>query len=266
MADLGYRVKPVPCLEDNFAYLLIDNQSQTCAAVDPVEPTKVCKAADAEKVKITHVLTTHKHGDHSGGNLEMKRRFPDLEVIGGADDLVPGVTRPVKHGDKIKIGATTVDVLHTPCHTRGHVLYVASAEGTEAKSLFCGDTLFIGGCGRFFEGAAHEMHAALNTHITGLPPSTLVWCGHEYTVANLMFAASVEPNSTVIKHKTKWAQEQRANGKNTIPSTVGEEMTFNPFMRVDQPEVQAYAGKRWERNSRSTHSCALSSRMIPGFT
>jgi len=228
------KVLPVPALSDNFMYLVIDEESKQSFVVDPVEPDKLHELAKKESAHVTHALTTHHHHDHAGGNSKLAPIFPGIQVIGG-DDRIPALTKKVGDGDHFEIGNIAVKVFFTPCHTSGHVLYLVK-QGNEAASLFTGDTLFIGGCGRFFEGTAEQMHYALNKVIASLPDDTKVYCGHEYTKKNLEFAQSVDPNNSAVKQKLHWATEQEKKGAHTVPSTVGEEKTFNPFMRVEHKE------------------------------
>lgn len=162
--------------------------------------------------------------------------LPNIKIYGG-DKRVSSVHNLVTDGDTIEIGSIKVDVFFTPCHTKGHVLYYAQ-DKENTPSLFTGDTLFIGGCGRFFEGSADQMHYALNKVIKSLPKETLIYCGHEYTVSNLKFALKVEPENQDVQNKLKWAQKQRENHLYTIPSTIGEEETFNPFMRTHMPQLR----------------------------
>lgn len=210
------------------------------AAIDPVEPDKVLARANDLGVKITSILTTHSHWDHAGGNVAMKEIIEQQDgrvvpVIGGQGDGVEAATREVAHGDVVHIGTLAVEVLHTPCHTRGHVLYHVQ------DALFTGDTLFVAGCGRFFAGVPSEMHHALNEVVAKLPLDTKVYCGHEYTASNLRFAAHVEPNNAAIKKKLAWATEKTAAKEPTIPSTIADELATNPFMRVHEPAVQRFA-------------------------
>lgn len=229
------KVVVVPALSDNFSYLVVDESSGKAFAVDPVEPAKTIEAAKKENVTITHALTTHHHSDHAGGNEKLAGSVKGVEVVGG-DDRIPAMNKKVKDGDSFKVGNISIKVFFTPCHTSGHVLYLAHQDGEEAGSLFTGDTLFVGGCGRFFEGTADQMHHALNKVIAGLPDNTKVYCGHEYTKKNLEFALSVEPNNSAAKKKLEWADTQLKKGEHTIPSTVGDEKEFNPFMRVNHEE------------------------------
>jgi len=240
----GFTVQPIPTLDDNYAYLIIDTATKSAALVDPAEPDiAIAALKEHDGVNITHVLTTHKHWDHAQGNGEVKRQFPHVEVVGGEIDHVTACTKQVKHGDKITIGKDTqVSVLFTPCHTKGHVLYHVTSSSSSV--VFTGDTLFIAGAGKFFEGTAAQMHHALNTVIAGLPPTTSVYCGHEYTQSNLEFAAWAEPSNNVIKEKLKWAKERRENKESTLGTTVAEEQKINPFMRVNEPEI-AQRVSRW---------------------
>ncbi|KAJ4831383.1 Hydroxyacylglutathione hydrolase cytoplasmic [Turnera subulata] len=233
----------VPCLEDNYAYLIIDEATKEAAAVDPVEPDKILNAAADHGVQLTSVLTTHHHWDHAGGNEKMRELIPGIKVYGGSVDNVKGCTHKLENGDKFTIGAhLNVLALHTPCHTKGHISYYVTGKEDEDPAVFTGDTLFIAGCGKFFEGSAEQMYQSLCVTLSSLPKPTQVYCGHEYTVKNLLFAQTVEADNEKIQQKLAWAQQQRKQGLPTIPSTIEEEMETNPFMRVDLPDVQAKVG------------------------
>ncbi|KDP21620.1 hypothetical protein JCGZ_03291 [Jatropha curcas] len=233
----------IPCLEDNYAYLIIDEGTKEAAVVDPVEPDKILQTANQHGVNLKFVLTTHHHWDHAGGNETMKQRVPGIEVCGGSIDNVKGCTRKLDNGDKITLGSTTnILALHTPCHTKGHISYYASGNEGEDPAVFTGDTLFIAGCGKFFEGTAEQMYQSLCLTLGSLPKPTRVYCGHEYTVKNLQFALTVEPENVKIQQKLSWAQQQRQEGLPTIPSTIEDELETNPFMRVDLPDIQARMG------------------------
>ncbi|KAJ0101585.1 hypothetical protein Patl1_06794 [Pistacia atlantica] len=230
----------VPCLEDNYSYLIIDETTKEAAVVDPVEPQKIVDAAKQHGAQLTLVLTTHHHWDHAGGNDKIKQIVPGIKVYGGSLDNVRCCTHQVENGDNISLGAhINILSLHTPCHTKGHIsYYVTSKEGEQDPAVFTGDTLFIAGCGKFFEGTAEQMYQSLCVTLGSLPKPTRVYCGHEYTVKNLQFALTVEPNNAKIQQKLSWAQQQRQAGFPTVPSTIDEEMETNPFMRVDLPELQ----------------------------
>lgn len=221
-------------------YLLIDEKSGQCAAVDPVEPEKLLSAVAEEKVKLSCVLTTHHHWDHAGGNKELIEKTGQIPVYGG-DERIGELTKKVSHNDEFKMGSLNVKCLFTPCHTSGHICYYVTGDSVD-PAVFTGDTLFSGGCGRFFEGTPPEMYKALIEILSELPGKTRVFCGHEYTAANLKYAIHAEPDNVDIQNKIKWAEEQRRNNLPTIPSTIDEEKKINPFMRVKYPSVQKHAG------------------------
>ncbi|KFH00219.1 hydroxyacylglutathione hydrolase [Toxoplasma gondii VAND] len=231
----------VPTLSDNYAYLLVDRETKEAACVDPAEPQKVLAAAKKAGVDLKMCLCTHKHLDHSGGNEELAQRHPEIQVVGSGYERTPGVQKMVRDGDVFSLGSLRIRVLHAPCHTGGHVLYfVTSSKHPEGKApiLFTGDTLFVGGCGRFFEGTAQQMCHALLDVIRSLPKATRVYCGHEYTKSNLEFALKVEPSNKDLQEKYAWTVEQRKANKPTVPSSVEQEMRYNPFMRVEEKAVQ----------------------------
>jgi len=236
------KIRILPALSDNYMYLLMDQATKEAAIVDPVDPDSVIKAVEEEGVKLTTLLTTHHHWDHAGGNADLIKRVPGLDVFGG-DDRIDGVTNKVKHGDKLTVGGINIQCLFTPCHTTGHICYYATKD--KDKAVFTGDTLFLGGCGRFFEGTAPQMYEALVKILGELPGDTKVYCGHEYSLQNLPFGQHVEPENQHIKDKITWSQAQRnaVPPLPTVPSTIAEEWLINPFMRVGEATVQAHAGE-----------------------
>jgi len=239
----GMKIVPVPCLEDNYAYLIIDEETREAAVVDPVEPQNILQAAEVHGANIKFVLTTHHHWDHAGGNEELKKLVPGIEVYGGAKDNVKGCTVALEHNDELTLGRTvTIKALHTPCHTKGHISYFLTSTSGDDPAVFTGDTLFIAGCGKFFEGSAEQMYQSLCKILASLPRSTRVFCGHEYTVKNLRFAMTVEPENERIKQKLNWAEQQRKENKPTVPSTIQDELESNPFMRVDRLELKDLVG------------------------
>ncbi|XP_061180348.1 hydroxyacylglutathione hydrolase, mitochondrial-like isoform X2 [Saccostrea echinata] len=238
------KIRLVPALEDNYMYLLVDEETKQCAAVDPVEPEKIIEAVKEENCTLTTILTTHHHWDHANGNDKLVKLVPRQKiVVCGGDERVPALNKKVGHGDQFKVGNLDVKCLFTPCHTTGHICYFVTSPKGEQPAVFTGDTLFVGGCGKFFEGTADMMYSALVTILSKLPGNTRVFCGHEYTVNNLKFALHVEPENQTIKEKFAWAKDQRAKNCPTIPSTIDEELKFNPFMRVEDSHVQKHCGK-----------------------
>ncbi|XP_075686698.1 hydroxyacylglutathione hydrolase, mitochondrial isoform X2 [Rhinoderma darwinii] len=237
------KIELLPALTDNYMYLLIDEETKEAAIVDPVQPQKVVEAVKKHGVNLTSVLITHHHWDHAGGNEKLVKMVSGLKVYGG-DSRVGALTQKVSHLTTFQVGSLNVKCLFTPCHTSGHICYyVTKPNSSEPPAVFTGDTLFVAGCGKFFEGTAEEMYQALIEILGRLPPETRVYCGHEYTINNLKFARHVEPNNESIKQKLAWAKETYSNGEPTIPSTLAEEFTFNPFMRVREKSVQQHAGK-----------------------
>ncbi|EME30514.1 hydroxyacylglutathione hydrolase [Galdieria sulphuraria] len=232
------RVVTIPVLSDNYAYLLIDTTKNVAAAIDPAEPEKVLEVATKERVKLTHVLTTHKHWDHAAGNKKMAELVFGITIVGGELDEVDGATLSVKDGQIIHVGNICIKALHTPCHTKGHICYYVTTTDSSPPQVFTGDTLFIAGCGKFFEGTAKDMFHSLLQVLRVLPLDTRVWCGHEYTVKNLQFAKTVETNNSFIQTKLAWAEQRRSLHEPTVPSTLSEEVQYNPFMRVTEKKLQ----------------------------
>lgn len=236
------QVHVLPALSDNYMYLLVDEKTKEAAIVDPVEPDKVAAAVQEQGLKLSTVLTTHHHWDHAGGNEGIAAKFPDLVIVGG-DQRVPAMNRPVKQGDKLKIGNLDIECLATPCHTSGHICYfVTSSDNGVDPAVFTGDTLFIAGCGKFFEGTADQMYTALIDKLSSLPDATRVYCGHEYTENNLKFAVTVEPENQEIHKLIAWSRTRREADEPTVPSSIGQEKLLNPFMRVNEPSLQRRAG------------------------
>ena len=220
----------VPVLEDNYSYILFDKKTRECAVVDPVEPNKVAAVIEKHDLDVKAILTTHSHWDHDGGNPEFVKLFPGITVYGGRGDKAKSVTKEVGDGDSVAVGGFAVTSIFTPCHTPGHVCYVAKgADGPLV--VFTGDTLFVAGCGNFNTGTPLQMRQAFDK-LSKLPETTLVCCGHEYTAANFAYARFVEPENPDLKAKNAWVAARRAKALPTIPSTIGDEMRTNPFMRV----------------------------------
>ena len=226
------KILQVPCLRDNYAYLVVCEKTNKAAIVDPSESDPVMEKVQQEGVDLVAILNTHHHRDHTGGNTGLLERY-SLEVYGGRvdKDRIPGLTHPLEEGDRVKVGELEAEILFIPGHTKGHVAYVFPG------NVFSGDTLFVAGCGRLFEGTAEQMQSSLSK-LKKLPSDTLVHCGHEYTVNNLQFTVTVEGNNSKVTEKLAKARSLRAKGLSTIPSTMEEEMATNPFLRWDSQEIQ----------------------------
>lgn len=237
------KVKVISILEDNYMYLLIEENTREAIAVDPAVPHRMLEIVKRESVTLTAVLTTHHHWDHARGNEALVKEIPGLRVYGG-DTRIGGLTDKVTNEQELKFGAINVRCLSTPCHTSGHMCYfVWEDECPDAPAVFTGDTLFVAGCGRFFEGTAEQMHHNLTQVLGSLPQDTKVFCGHEYTLKNLKFALKVEPENERVKEMLSWARERDDDDKPTVPSTLAEEFDYNPFLRLSEKSVQKYTGK-----------------------
>ena len=227
---------PVTQLSDNYAYLIVDDATKECGVVDCAEADKVLAAVKQHGLKLTTVLPTHYHFDHVGGNEDLASAIPGLRVYGARNEngRIPAQTDPVDDGATVVVGGLKGRVIGIPAHTNGHVAY----HFPQLNAVFTGDTLFIAGCGRVFEGKAQTMVDSL-AKLAALPDSTQVYCGHEYTEKNLRFALTLEPSNQAIKSKHEWTKKIRAEGKYSIPSTIGEEKLINPFLRTDNAELRA---------------------------
>jgi hydroxyacylglutathione hydrolase len=233
-------VAPIPCLADNYAYLLACLRTRRAAVVDPSEAAPVRAAVAAAGLDLVAILCTHHHLDHVGGVEDLLTHAPGLEVYGHASETrIPRLSRPLEHGDTLRVGDIALRALHVPGHTLGAVAYVA-----DEAAVFTGDTLFVAGCGRLFEGTAAMMYHALHAVLGSLPAETRVYPGHEYAEKNLRFALHVEPSNPAARAKHARVQAQRAAGQACVPSTLAEERATNPFLRVTEPEVRAFARAR----------------------
>ena len=226
----------LPVLADNYVFLLFDPVDRTAAVVDPAVASPVLnKLADLD-ASLVAILNTHHHFDHVGGNRELLSHFPDAAVYGsGVDrDRIPGITVELQDGDRVEFAGEIADVFFVPGHTRGHIAY----HFPRSQHLFCGDTLFAGGCGRLFEGTPAQMLESLD-RLRHLPDSTQVWCAHEYTLKNLEFALTVDGGNPALQQRHIDVQQARQRDRPTVPSTIGIEKATNPFLRWDRPALQA---------------------------
>jgi hydroxyacylglutathione hydrolase len=231
-------IRLVPLLADNYGYLLHDPATGDTAVVDPSEAAPVLAALAAYGWRLGHILNTHHHPDHTGGNAALKAAT-GAQIAAPKADLhrIPDVDVPLAEGDCYRVGGSKARVIAVPGHTSGHIAFWFEAD----QALFCGDTLFSLGCGKLFEGTPEEMWRSLGK-LRALPDTTRVYCGHEYTQSNARFAASIEPDNEQLKARVAEVATLRAGGKPTIPSTLGVEKSTNPFLRADRPELQAALG------------------------
>jgi hydroxyacylglutathione hydrolase len=231
----SYEVVPVRALKDNYVWVL--RKGRAAAVIDPGEAQPVLSYLEAEGLDLVAVLLTHHHRDHVGGVPGLLERFK-VPVYGPKNEPIATLTRSVSQGDRVEvpeIGAI-FDVLDIPGHTRAHIAYYGE------KTLFCGDTLFACGCGRLFEGTPEQMYESLQK-LAALPDETLVYCAHEYTLANIEFAKAVEPGNTALAEREQADAALRANNRPTVPSTLKREKATNPFLRCSEPAVIESANK-----------------------
>ncbi|PFH55373.1 hypothetical protein XA68_18471 [Ophiocordyceps unilateralis] len=242
-ARRAMHIEPIPMwvgTSNNYAYLVVDDKSKDAVIIDPANPPEVApvlkEAMNDGSIKLKAIVNTHHHWDHAGGNKKLLAELGSrqLDVVGGKD--CEAVTKTPTHGETWKLGDISVKSVHTPCHTQDSICYYM--EDQTGRAVFTGDTLFVGGCGKFFEGSAGEMHEALNKRLAHLPDDTVVYPGHEYTASNVKFAMSVLPSAAVDKLRQFAADNTITTGKFTI----ADEKKHNVFMRLDDPEIQKVTG------------------------
>ncbi|KAJ7168179.1 beta-lactamase-like protein [Mycena crocata] len=230
--------------ESNYAYLIIDTESKQAAVVDPYDVSKVTSAADGEKVQIVAGITTHHHSDHSGGNQVFASTYPDAAIYAGSHEA-PAATHIVKDRDEFTIGKNIrIKCLATPCHTQDSICFHATdaSDANHPGAVFTGDTLFIAGCGRFFEGTGEEMDKALS-YLGTLPDETLVYTGHEYTAGNLAFGKAIDPENADIERLAELVRTSARKNEGITQglSTIGDEKAWNVFMRLKDAAVRRAA-------------------------
>lgn len=220
---------PLSAFKDNYIWTIFDKSRKTAWIVDPGDAISVIHHFEQKKIRLAGILLTHHHWDHSGGVAGILKHFGRIPVVGGHHSKVD-VSHKVEENDEITCSGIDLKILEIPGHTLDHIAYYND------NILFCGDTLFSGGCGKIFEGTPAQMYDSLQK-IVNLPEKTLIYCGHEYTLSNLLFAERVEPENKAIKDKINQVNKKTANHEPTLPSTIKEEKMFNPFLRCSEPDV-----------------------------
>lgn len=229
-------ISAIPAFGDNYIWLL-STQGRACAVVDPGDEEPVLEVLEQRGLDLRYILLTHHHYDHTGGVTALLERY-EATVFGPDDERMPYVTRVCREDDEIQLPelGATFRVLEVPAHTRSHIAYYGE------NSVFSGDTLFSLGCGRFFEGTAADMQKSLDK-LAALPPETLNYCAHEYTQANCAFALNVEPENPALRARSQEIDRLRNQGGITLPSTIGDELEANPFLRTRENSVIEAARK-----------------------
>ena len=228
------QIIPIPCLEDNYAYIINDNISQNVGVVDPSESFPIIAYLKKKKLKLNYILNTHHHFDHIGGNQELKKLY-NAKVVGfnGDKHRIPGIDITLKDNEKWIFGNSIVKILHIPGHTMGHICFFFEKE----KFAFTGDTLFSLGCGRIFEGSHKQMLSSLDK-IKKLPKDTKIYCGHEYTYKNAEFCMKHDADNINLKKYFEKIKKLRLNNLPTIPTTLEDELKSNIFLRCDEKNIK----------------------------
>ena len=228
------QITPIPCLADNYAYIINDINSKTVGVVDPSEASPIISFLKKKKLKINYILNTHHHFDHIGGNIELKKLY-DAKVVGffGDKHRIPGIDITLKNDERWNFGNSTVKIMHIPGHTLGHICFFFEKE----KIAFTGDTLFSLGCGRIFEGDHKQMLLSLNK-LKNLPKDTKIYCGHEYTYKNAEFCMKYDSGNTELIKYFEKIKNLRFNKLPTIPSRLEDELKSNIFLRCDQNDLK----------------------------
>ena len=228
-------ITTIPCLTDNYAYVIYDNNSKTTGVVDPSESQPIISFLKRKNIKLNYILNTHHHFDHIGGNIELKKIY-NAKIIGfeGDKHRIPGIDITLKNNEKWNFGSSTIKIFHIPGHTLDHICFFFEKE----KIAFTGDTLFSLGCGRIFEGDHKQMLESLNK-IKKLPKNTKIYCGHEYTYKNAEFCMMYDSSNINLKKKFEKIKKLRVQNLSTIPSSLEEELNSNIFLRCDKRELKA---------------------------
>lgn len=237
------QIERIPALSDNYIFVLYDREANQAAAVDPAEAAPVLRWLESNNAALTAIFNTHHHHDHVGGNRQLKQQFPEARVYGGANDRsrIPHQEVFLKEGDRVEFAGRQAHVYDVPGHTRAHIAYYfPPVESDAIGELLVGDTLFAGGCGRLFEGTPAQMVDSLGK-LRQLPDKTRIWCAHEYTLKNLHFALTVDAENEALQARFSEVETARRQSQPTVPSMLGIEKQTNPFLRWDEPALQAAA-------------------------
>ena len=231
-------IRQIPCLSDNYGYIIRDDATGETASIDTPDPAAINAALEKEGWRLTHILNTHHHWDHAGGNEALKDQW-NCRIIGPRNEAskIPGIDVEVGEGDVVMLGESKAIVSDTPGHTNGHIVY----HFADDSAAFVGDTIFALGCGRLFEGTPEQMWSSLSK-IAAWPKETKLYCAHEYTQANAHFALTIDPDNQALKERAAEIDSAREKGQPTVPMTVAEELATSPFMRADTHDLKSALG------------------------
>ncbi len=238
------KVVTIPILSDNYSYLIIDKDNKSCSAIDPASPREIIPFLEKNKLYLKNILNTHYHSDHTAGNLDLKKKYK-CKIFGPEKEKnqIPGIDVALKESDTVELKHYKAKIIETPGHTAGHIIYWFNNE----EVVFTGDTLFVLGCGRLFEGTPEIMWDSL-LKIKNLPKKTLIYCGHEYTKNNVDFALTIEKNNNKLIKRFKEINKLINENSFTVPTTVEKEIETNPFLRADNDNIK----KNLDMNTAST--------------
>lgn len=232
------RIQPIALNDDNYGYLIEAQNTANAIFVDiSNQPDQIIDILRKKQLELKYVLTTHRHWDHQGGNNAIRNAFPNVHILGSDIDGIEGCTRYVKDNETFEMDGINIKCLFTPYHTMGHMSYFM--EDGDTRACFTGDALFVGGCGKFFEGTAEDCYSSLYQILAKLPLDTSIYCGHEYTLNNYRFAISVDGENKKLLAANERAIQLRQQGLPTVPSTIGDELATNPFLRVHTKAIKA---------------------------
>lgn len=247
---MSNEIHPIPAFSDNYIWAI--QQGRQCLVVDPGDAAPVLDYLKQQQLALSGILITHHHADHTGGLKALLTEFPDCPVYGPKGNHIKGVGHHLDHGDTITpLTELTLTVMTVPGHTLDHIAFYAGDAFIGSPLLFCGDTLFAGGCGRIFEGDAGMMYTSL-ARLSELPAETLVYCAHEYTLANLRFAAKADPDNADLSSRMRQEQQKREQDQPTLPSSIGIELRTNPFLRCHNTEVAKQVANHWNKDVASS--------------
>jgi len=249
-------LKPLPSLSDNYIWVIINTINSTAVIIDPGAAAVCVNYLKQQNIRPVAILATHRHWDHVDGIERLVQKY-DIPVFGPATEYIPCLTKPLTSNDSFSIPELKLDfqVMDLSGHTAGHIGYLTD------NMLFCGDTLFSAGCGRLYDGTAEQLHATIQ-RIAKLPPETTIYCGHEYTLDNLRFAQAVEPDNAAVQSRVEEVEALRAKNLPSLPSSLENEMRYNPFLRTDKENIMKTVAQHSGQKIDNSEDCFRYLRLL----